>query len=111
MESQTVVGTKQHGRGSVEARVVKANIPVVNGIVHLIDRPLVVMATALWQHLDPTKLVSLRTLTLETNPCIPPEQPEVQVVRRISPQESQTLGAARSNKNGELRKIQNQAFF
>jgi len=51
VESQTVVGTKQHKRGTVDAKIVKANIPVQNGIVHLIDKPLVIMASSLWEHL------------------------------------------------------------
>eukprot|EP00090_Calanus_glacialis_P012795 TRINITY_DN2142_c0_g1_i1.p1 TRINITY_DN2142_c0_g1~~TRINITY_DN2142_c0_g1_i1.p1 ORF type:complete len:616 (-),score=157.05 TRINITY_DN2142_c0_g1_i1:467-2314(-) len=51
VESQTVVGTKAHKRGTVDAKIVLANIPVQNGIVHLIDRPLVVMAATLWEHL------------------------------------------------------------
>jgi len=51
VESQTVVGTKAHKRGTVDAKIVMANIPVQNGIVHLIDRPLVVMASTLWEHL------------------------------------------------------------
>jgi len=51
VESQTVVGTKQHKRGTVNAKIVKANIPVQNGIVHLIDKPLVIMASSLWEHL------------------------------------------------------------
>ena len=52
VESQTVVGNKQHQRGVVEARIVKGNIPVQNGIVHLIDRPLVIMASTLSQMID-----------------------------------------------------------
>jgi uncharacterized surface protein with fasciclin (FAS1) repeats len=56
VESQTVVGTKAHKRGTVEAKIVKANIPVQNGIVHLIDRPLVVMASTLWEHLCKKKV-------------------------------------------------------
>ena len=28
VESQTVVGTKQHGRGTVDAQIIKADIPV-----------------------------------------------------------------------------------
>ena len=47
--SETVVGNKQHQRGVVEAMVVKGNIPVQNGIVHLIDKPLVIMANTLAQ--------------------------------------------------------------
>jgi len=55
VESQTVVGTKQHGRGTVDARIVKADIPVQNGIVHLISKPLVIMASTIWEHLDASK--------------------------------------------------------
>jgi len=55
VESQTVVGTKQHGRGTVDAQIIKADIPVQNGIVHLISKPLVIMASTIWEHLDPTK--------------------------------------------------------
>jgi len=51
VQSQTVVGTKEHKRGTVEAKIVKANIPVQNGIVHLIDKPLVIMASSLYEHL------------------------------------------------------------
>ena len=51
MESKTMTGTKKHKRGTVEAKIVKANIPVQNGIVHLIDRPLVIMANSLYEHL------------------------------------------------------------
>ena len=46
-----MTGTKKHKRGTVEARIVKANIPVQNGIVHLIDRPLVIMANTLYEQL------------------------------------------------------------
>ena len=51
VESKTITGTKKHKRGVVEANIVKANIPVQNGIVHLIDKPLVIMASTLHQHL------------------------------------------------------------
>ena len=46
-----MTGTKQHRRGTVEANIVKSNIPVQNGIVHLIDKPLVIMANTLYEHL------------------------------------------------------------
>ena len=49
VESKTMKGTKQHKRGTVEANIIKANIPVQNGIIHLIDRPLVVMASSLYE--------------------------------------------------------------
>jgi len=54
-ESQTLVGTKQHGRGKVKATILKGNIPVQNGLVHLISSPLVVVAMSLWELIDPAK--------------------------------------------------------
>ena len=46
-----MTGTKKHKRGTVEAKIVKSNIPVQNGIVHLIDKPLVIMADSLYEQL------------------------------------------------------------
>ena len=62
VESITTWGTKKHKRGSVRANIVAGNIPVQNGIVHLIDRPLVVMANSLHEHLcvKKTDVSSLR---------------------------------------------------
>ena len=51
VESKTITGTKKHKRGTVAANIVMANIPVQNGIVHLIDKPLVIMANTLHEHL------------------------------------------------------------
>ena len=42
VESQTLVGNKQHKRGLVQAKVVVGNIPVQSGVVHLISNPLVI---------------------------------------------------------------------
>ena len=39
VESKTMTGTKKHKRGTVEARIVKANIPVQNGIVSYLQKP------------------------------------------------------------------------
>uniref|UniRef100_A0A8D8RD41 Fasciclin-1 n=1 Tax=Cacopsylla melanoneura TaxID=428564 RepID=A0A8D8RD41_9HEMI len=41
--SNTVVGDSKHPTGVVLAEIVKANIPVKNGVVHLISRPLMVV--------------------------------------------------------------------
>ncbi|KFB39353.1 AGAP000968-PA-like protein [Anopheles sinensis] len=41
--SNTMYGNSRHTSGAVIAEVVKANIPVRNGVVHLIQRPLVVV--------------------------------------------------------------------
>merc|ERR1719384_2538722 len=63
VESITTWGTKKHKRGSVRANIVKGNIPVQNGIVHLIDRPLVVMANTLHEHLCVKKTDDLLRFT------------------------------------------------
>lgn len=60
VESKTMKGTKQHKRGTVEANIIKANIPVQNGIVHLIDKPLVIMANTLYEHLCVESSVQVR---------------------------------------------------
>ena len=60
VESQTLVGNKQHPRGVVEARIVKGDIPVQSGIVHLIDRPLVIVTNTLAQMVAVGQRVSSR---------------------------------------------------
>ena len=55
VESLTIVGSMDHRRSLIRAVIVKGNIPVTNGIVHLISRPLVVtddtLGTAITQGL------------------------------------------------------------
>lgn len=46
MKSNTVAGDAKHTRGVVLADIVRANIPVKNGVVHLIQRPLMVVDTS-----------------------------------------------------------------
>ncbi|CAH2991622.1 unnamed protein product [Chilo suppressalis] len=46
VKSNTVAGDAKHSRGVVIADIVKANIPVKNGVVHLIQRPLMVVDTS-----------------------------------------------------------------
>jgi len=55
VQSQTMTGNRNHLRGKVVANIIKANIPVQNGVVHLIDQPLVILAKSVWEMLDPTK--------------------------------------------------------
>lgn len=43
VQSTTRVGDYHHPRGVVVAQVVKANIPVRNGVVHLIEKPLIII--------------------------------------------------------------------
>lgn len=51
VKSDTVVGDSTHQTGVVLAEIVKANIPVKNGVVHLISRPLMVVDNTVHQFL------------------------------------------------------------
>ena len=49
VRSDINLGNRNHVRHTiVQAEIVKRNIPVSNGVVHLIGRPLVKTATNLW---------------------------------------------------------------
>jgi len=50
VRSNTISGDRFHGTGMVVSRIVKGNIPVQNGIVHLIDKPLMVVARSLYDY-------------------------------------------------------------
>ncbi|XP_053973898.1 fasciclin-1 isoform X2 [Hylaeus volcanicus] len=52
VESNTLVGDPSHPTGVVLAEIVKANIPVRNGVVHLIQRPLMVVDTTVKDFLE-----------------------------------------------------------
>lgn len=52
VKSNTIVGDPNHVEGVVLAEIVKANIPVRNGVVHLIHRPLMVVDTTVKQFLE-----------------------------------------------------------
>lgn len=51
VKSNTLVGDAAHPTGVVLSEIVKANIPVKNGVVHLIQRPLMVVDTTVQQFL------------------------------------------------------------
>jgi len=53
VQSQTITGNKNHGRGKVLSSIIKGNIPVQNGVVHLIDKPLVILTGTLWDLINP----------------------------------------------------------
>lgn len=52
VKSQTIVGDSKHGEGVVLAEIIRANIPVRNGVVHLISRPLMIVDTSVEQFLQ-----------------------------------------------------------
>jgi len=58
VKSNTVVGDQNHAEGVVLAEIVKANIPVRNGVVHLIHRPLMVVDTTVKQFLEVSLLTT-----------------------------------------------------
>ena len=51
VRSNTIVGDRVHSRGMVVARIVRGNIPVENGVVHLIDKPLMIVARSLFEYI------------------------------------------------------------
>jgi len=50
--SETIFADEKHRVGASMAHIVKANIPVMNGVVHLIDRPLMTIAPSIGSYLD-----------------------------------------------------------
>nr|XP_012136006.1 PREDICTED: fasciclin-1 isoform X2 [Megachile rotundata] len=55
VQSDTMVDNSGHSTGVVMAEIVKANIPVKNGVVHLIQRPLMVVDTTVKDFLESFK--------------------------------------------------------
>lgn len=52
VSSDTILGDGIHPSGAVVAEIVKANIPVRNGVVHLISRPLMVVDNTVKQFVE-----------------------------------------------------------
>ncbi|XP_055384345.1 fasciclin-1-like isoform X2 [Condylostylus longicornis] len=52
VKSNTITADPKHPRGVVLAEIVKANIPVQNGVVHLISRPLMIIDSTVTQFLQ-----------------------------------------------------------
>uniref|UniRef100_A0A0K2UEZ8 Fasciclin1like [Megachile rotundata] n=1 Tax=Lepeophtheirus salmonis TaxID=72036 RepID=A0A0K2UEZ8_LEPSM len=50
VRSHTIVGDPAHARGIVIANILRGNIPVENGIVHLIDKPLMIVDKTLFEY-------------------------------------------------------------
>ena len=59
VKSTTVQGSRNHPRENVKANIVIGNIPVANGVVHLIDKPLIIVASPLWDYLQEEVSASL----------------------------------------------------
>ncbi|KRG01982.1 fasciclin-1 isoform X13 [Drosophila mojavensis] len=55
VKSNTIVGDAKHPEGVVLSEIVKANIPVKNGVIHLIRRPLMIIDTTVTQFLQSFK--------------------------------------------------------
>ncbi|XP_076766387.1 fasciclin 1 Fas1 domain-containing isoform X2 [Xylocopa sonorina] len=55
VKSNTLVGDANHPTGVVLSEIIKANIPVRNGVVHLIQRPLMVVDTTVKDFLEEKK--------------------------------------------------------
>lgn len=58
--SDTLLGDSAHPSGAVVAEIVKANIPVKNGVVHLISRPLMVVDNTVKQFIEVSVNTCLR---------------------------------------------------
>uniref|UniRef100_A0A0A1XJX4 Fasciclin-1 n=1 Tax=Zeugodacus cucurbitae TaxID=28588 RepID=A0A0A1XJX4_ZEUCU len=58
VKSNTIIGDAKHPTGVVLAEIVKGNIPVRNGVVHLIHRPLMIIDSTVTQFLQSFKLMN-----------------------------------------------------
>ncbi|KRF83533.1 uncharacterized protein Dvir_GJ24396, isoform K [Drosophila virilis] len=58
VKSNTIIGDAKHPQGVVLAEIVKANIPVKNGVIHLIHRPLMIIDTTVTQFLQSFKFLN-----------------------------------------------------
>lgn len=52
IESNTIKNDQRHRKGVVRSKIVKPNIPVSNGVVHLISHPLMVIDKTIWELID-----------------------------------------------------------
>ncbi|XP_026298433.1 fasciclin-1 isoform X6 [Apis mellifera] len=60
VQSNTLVGDAGHPTGVVLAEIIKPNIPVRNGVIHLIQRPLMVVDTTVKDFLESFKGIEKR---------------------------------------------------
>ncbi|XP_067618516.1 fasciclin-1 isoform X2 [Eurosta solidaginis] len=60
VKSNTILGDSKHSTGVVLAEIVRGNIPVRNGVVHLIHRPLMIIDSTVTQFLQDNENGALR---------------------------------------------------
>lgn len=58
-QSSTVISAPRYPSGSVLAKIIKADIPVKNGVVHLIENPLIIVSKNLLELLQQYKQLSI----------------------------------------------------
>lgn len=97
VKSNTLLGDSKHATGVVLAEIVKANIPVRNGVVHLIHRPLMIIDTTVTQFLQVSQQYS-NTLTKILHPTV-----TTTTEKRIKPKRFSV--ASSSSYTKELRNI------
>jgi len=61
VQSNTIKADPKHNKGVVMSRVLRANIPVKNGVVHLIEKPLMIIDTSIIDFLSQEKDGRLKT--------------------------------------------------
>ncbi|XP_042895485.1 fasciclin-1 isoform X1 [Parasteatoda tepidariorum] len=54
-QSNTIISNYRHKKGVVMAKILKPNIPVENGVVHLIESPLMIVDISVWKFLENEK--------------------------------------------------------
>lgn len=55
IQSNTIQGDSRHRKGVVRSKIIRPNIPVNNGVVHLISKPLMVIDKTIWEHIEAEK--------------------------------------------------------
>ncbi|XP_054161608.1 fasciclin-1-like [Oppia nitens] len=61
VQSNTIKADPKHNKGVVISRVLRANIPVKNGVVHLIEKPLMIIDTSIIDFLSQERDGRLKT--------------------------------------------------
>ena len=61
VQSNTIKADNKHNKGIVMSRVLRPNIPVKNGVVHLIEKPLMIIDTSIIDFLQQEKDGRLKT--------------------------------------------------